>query len=298
MFFTGDDSKDVFAFPLAESTTAPQISKIGEAEDDITGVATYVSSSSDYLFIAQTDIIGVYHASSFALVGSLELGGLEDIEIQGLAMYQQPFEGYLAGVATYAIEADDFKGFGVSSLEEALAALDIPSNTDFDPRRRSCQRVSPICQDCSNSGYCSSTEVCSCFTGFSGPTCSDIQCTNDCSGRGICIGPNQCACSSGWGGINCEFALIEPTYETEANGGDGDDPAIWISPEDPEKSRIYTTTKSGDQTGLGVFDLKGNFLQFLAAGEPNNIDIIYGFQVGDRTIDLAYAACREDNTLW
>src|SRR5262249_26589812 len=49
--------------------------------------------------------------------------------------------------------------------------------------------------------------------------------------------------------------------------------------------------------GLGVFDLNGSLLQTIAAGEPNNVDVIYGFQAGDKVIDLVYAACRTDNTL-
>jgi 3-phytase len=92
--------------------------------------------------------------------------------------------------------------------------------------------------------------------------------------------------------------LVEPRYETDANGADGDDPAIWISPEAPELSRIVTTTKSGEGAGLAVYDLEGNQLQIMYSNEPNNVDIIYNFAVGDRTVDLAYAACRGDNTLW
>ena len=86
--------------------------------------------------------------------------------------------------------------------------------------------------------------------------------------------------------------------ETDANGGDGDDPAIWIHPTNKEQSRVITTTKSEEDAGLGIFALNGTQVGFIAAGEPNNVDVIYNFKAGDRTIDLAYAACREDNTLW
>lgn len=91
---------------------------------------------------------------------------------------------------------------------------------------------------------------------------------------------------------------MEPTYETESRLGDGDDPAIWISPESPDKSRIIATMKSGKDAGLGVFDLAGNLVQTFTAGEPNNVDMIYGFKAGDRKVDLAFAACRADDTLW
>ena len=56
--------------------------------------------------------------------------------------------------------------------------------------------------------------------------------------------------------------------------------------------------KSGKEAGLGVFDLKGNLVQTFAAGEPNNVDMIYSFKAGDRKVDLAFAACRADDTLW
>jgi 3-phytase len=91
---------------------------------------------------------------------------------------------------------------------------------------------------------------------------------------------------------------VKAKYETEANGGDGDDPAIWIHSTEPSQSKIVTTTKSEEGEGFGVFDLKGKLLQQLSAKKPNNVDIIYSLPVGNGTIDLAYAACRGDNTLW
>ncbi|KAF3034514.1 hypothetical protein E8E12_005713 [Didymella heteroderae] len=90
---------------------------------------------------------------------------------------------------------------------------------------------------------------------------------------------------------------VKAKFETEANGGDGDDPAIWIHPSQSDQSKIITTTKSQGGEGFGVFDLAGKLLQHSTASEPNNVDIIYGLPVGNRSVDLAYAACRGDNTL-
>lgn len=302
MYLSTDDDKGVYFFDLAESVESPQISKLGEAEDDVTGLAVYASTrgSADYLFVAQESVIGVYD-QSFELVGTLALVGLEDIEIQGLSIYQAPTEKYAEGALVYAIEADgDVAGFGVSSLENVFEQLGIASNTAYDPRGQDhCASLSPICKQCSGNGFCSKgSDACACFAGFAGSTCDQFQCTDNCSGHGECVGANECACDAGWGGLHCSFIVVEATYETEANGGDGDDPAIWISPEAPEKSRIITTTKSTAGAGLGVFDLTGKLLQTIYAGEPNNVDVIYNFQAGERTIDLAFAACRADDTLW
>ncbi|KAI8685388.1 hypothetical protein NCS55_00210300 [Fusarium keratoplasticum] len=300
MYISVDDDKDVYVFPLKESTKAPEITKFGEAEDDVTGVATYVpKKGSDYLFVAQKDKVAVYD-SSFKLKGTLTLTGYEDIEIQGLNIYQASTSKYPAGVLTYAIESEEVNGFGVTSLDKVLKKLGISENTKYDPRKvKTNPDKEPICRTCDNSGYClkDRKQKCECFAGFTGSTCDKYTCVDKCSGHGKCVGPNECKCDKGWGGLHCSFLLVEPTYETESRLGDGDDPAIWISPESPEKSRVVTTMKSGKEAGLGVFDLAGNLLQSFPAGEPNNVDIIYGFQAGDRKVDLAFAACREDDTL-
>ncbi|GAB1316558.1 3-phytase [Madurella fahalii] len=300
MFLSADDDKAVYVFDLAESTTPPALSKIGEAEDDVTGVAIYVSNTTgvDYLFVAMEDTVAVY-GPPFSLLGNLNLAGHEDIEIQGLGLYQGSTPTYPSGALTYAIEAEDVAGFGVSSLDGAIQALGLEPYTAYDPRV-GCNKPSPICSACSDNGYCSKngrSVECSCFAGWAGRTCSVFTCEDNCSGNGRCVGPNTCRCKIGWGGLHCAFVLVEPNAETDANGGDGDDPAIWISPTDRTQSRIITTTKSEEGAGLGVFDLSGKLLQTIPAGEPNNVDIIYNFQAGSRTIDLAYAACREDDTL-
>ncbi|KAL2130836.1 hypothetical protein VTI74DRAFT_5879 [Chaetomium olivicolor] len=302
MFVSADDDKDVYVFDLAESTAAPTINKIGEAEGDVTGVATYVSGTAgvDYLLVAMKDTVAVYEPP-FKLLGNLKLVGHEDIEIQGLSIYQGSTSKYPKGALAYAIEAEGIKAFGVSSLEAAIQTLVLKANTTYDPSKPiACSKQSPICSSCSNNGFCTKNGKaieCSCFAGFQGKSCDKYTCEDNCSGHGKCEGPNQCKCDKGWGGLHCSFVLVEPVAETDANGGDGDDPAIWISPTDRGQSCIITTTKSEQGAGLGVFDLSGKLLQTMPAGEPNNVDVIYNFEAGSRKIDLAYAACRADDTL-
>jgi 3-phytase len=303
MYLSADDDKDIYVFSLTESIGAPKVTKAGEAEDDVTGVAVYVSNvtSKDYLLVAQKDVVAVY-ASPFELLGTLKLDGLEDLEIQGLNVYQAATTKYPYGALTFAVEAEEVTGFGLASLDGAIQKVGVKTNEKYDPRVHiGCRKRSPICEACSKNGYClksgKSTD-CQCFVGFKGKSCDKIQCVDDCSGNGKCVGPNICKCEPGWGGLHCSFLLVEPSYETDANGGDGDDPAIWISPVSKDQSRIITTTKSAAGAGLGLFDLTGKLLQTIPAGEPNNVDIIYNFQAGSRKVDLAFAACREDDTLW
>uniref|UniRef100_L2GAU9 3-phytase n=1 Tax=Colletotrichum fructicola (strain Nara gc5) TaxID=1213859 RepID=L2GAU9_COLFN len=282
MILSADDDKDVYVFELTESTTNPEVTKIGEAEEDVTGVAVYASSASnstgqEYLFVAQENAVAVYEYP-FKLLGTIKLTGLEDIEVQGLSIYQGATSKYPSGALAFAIEADDVAGFGFMSLDGALTELGISVNKEYDPRTQTALG-------------------CACFAGFTGDKCDAFQCTDNCSGRGECVGPNQCKCQDGWGGLHCSFLLVQPSYETDQNGADGDDPAIWISPEGADKSLIITTTKSTQGAGLGVFDLTGKLLQTIYAAEPNNVDMIYNFQAGNRTIDLAFAACRDDDTL-
>ncbi|KAE9574586.1 3-phytase [Colletotrichum fructicola] len=303
MILSADDDKDVYVFELTESTTNPEVTKIGEAEEDVTGVAVYASSASnstgqEYLFVAQENAVAVYEYP-FKLLGTIKLTGLEDIEVQGLSIYQGATSKYPSGALAFAIEADDVAGFGFMSLDGALTELGISVNKEYDPRTQvGCRTRSKICDTCSGNGYCEENALgCACFAGFTGDKCDAFQCTDNCSGRGECVGPNQCKCQDGWGGLHCSFLLVQPSYETDQNGADGDDPAIWISPEGADKSLIITTTKSTQGAGLGVFDLTGKLLQTIYAAEPNNVDMIYNFQAGNRTIDLAFAACRDDDTL-
>ncbi len=90
---------------------------------------------------------------------------------------------------------------------------------------------------------------------------------------------------------------ISPSAETapvSTPEDSADDPCIWLHPTDRALSVIIGTNKKG---GLVVFDLKGNILQDLATGKPNNVDIRYGFPLAGQPTDIVAASNRSDNTL-
>ncbi|KAF1847876.1 thermostable phytase [Cucurbitaria berberidis CBS 394.84] len=296
VFFSGKN-RPLYSFQASETTKAPEV-KTAIEKIKITGLATYYGKSNDYLFVAHKDTISVYD-QNLKSKGSIVLSGVPELEVKGgLSMLQNPVEGYPSGVISVAFEGKDQNGVAIGSLEGVLKSLDVKANTKYNPKDKLCKRCEDKISDkCSNNGFTAGSDSCSCFVGFSGQDCSKTTCENACSGHGKCAGPNVCKCKDGWTGPDCSFVAVKAKYETEANGGDGDDPAIWIHATRPDQSRIITTTKSADGEGFGVFDLKGKLLQHLAAEEPNNVDIIYNFTAGNRKIDLAYAACRGDNTL-
>ncbi|MEB3310093.1 MAG: phytase [Snowella sp.] len=88
--------------------------------------------------------------------------------------------------------------------------------------------------------------------------------------------------------------------------GDSDDPAVWIDPTDSGNSLIIGTLKDG---GLAVFSLEGEVLQtvtpvdMLGAGAEfgdlryNNVDVLYNFQLGAETVDIAVVSDRANDTL-
>lgn len=303
VFFGGDDNPNIYRFDAAESTQAPNIVVFGKAEADVTGLVVYVGKTTDYLLVSQKDIITIYD-ETLSELGSVTLIGDDDIEIEGLNIYQGGTGSYPAGVVTYAIESDSGAGFGLSSLRVLFDNFDIEINTEYTPRDMPQNPEPSVCSTCSGNGFCGQsvdspgTLICSCFAGFAGDVCDSHNCRLNCASHGECVGANQCSCDEGWGGLYCAFKTVKPVAETDANGSDGDDPAIWISPINKTMSRIITTTKSDIGAGLGVFDLTGKKVQTIEAAEPNNVDVIYNFSAGNRSIDLAYAACRGDNTLW
>ncbi|HHQ8914727.1 TPA: phytase [Bacillus cereus] len=93
------------------------------------------------------------------------------------------------------------------------------------------------------------------------------------------------------------YVKVKAKGETDAvaNAGDAaDDPAIWVHPKDPEKSKIIGTNKEG---GISVYNLKGKQLYSYDFGKLNNVDVRYGFPIGDKKIDIAAASNRSTNTI-
>ncbi|OEC34593.1 3-phytase [Pseudomonas cuatrocienegasensis] len=77
-------------------------------------------------------------------------------------------------------------------------------------------------------------------------------------------------------------------------GDAADDPAIWVHPSDPRKSRVLGTDKQG---GLLAYDLAGKQLQDLRLGRMNNVDVRAGFDLNGERVDLAVASNRDQNSL-
>ncbi|MFI7407572.1 phytase [Streptomyces sp. NPDC049627] len=89
-------------------------------------------------------------------------------------------------------------------------------------------------------------------------------------------------------------------YDDEAGGNaDADDPAVWVDPHDAGHSLVIGTLK---KAGLDVYGLDGKRLQHIAApaapgedaapGRFNNVDVVYGFELGGRKTDLALVSDR------
>ncbi|WP_158968591.1 phytase [Paraglaciecola sp. L3A3] len=87
------------------------------------------------------------------------------------------------------------------------------------------------------------------------------------------------------------FAQSEPV---SAYGDAADDPAIWINFVDPEQSRVLGTNK---KQGMLLYDLAGNLLQQLNIGRVNNVDLRYGFKLGNKVIDIAAASNRSTKSI-
>ena len=80
-----------------------------------------------------------------------------------------------------------------------------------------------------------------------------------------------------------------------ARAGDAaDDPAIWVHPVDPARSRIIATNK---KQGLLSYDLKGAQTQLIEAGRLNNVDVRQDVKMNGATVDLAVATQRDEQAL-
>ncbi|WP_118165738.1 phytase [Nostoc sphaeroides] len=77
---------------------------------------------------------------------------------------------------------------------------------------------------------------------------------------------------------------------------DADDPAIYINATNSADSLVLTSVKNA---GLRVYDLSGNLLQTVNPGgiRYNNIDLQYGFKLGNQSVDIAVASDRNNDKL-
>jgi len=299
--FGGSDKK-IYTFPTSGFPTQQNPTTIAETEEEIIGAAVYELAKDDYLYLVAFEESITVYSKKFKELGTITIDAGEGLELSDIATLQSETKTADAGLIAYAFESDEAgKTFGVSSLEAFFKAFDIRKNTKWSPKGHDDEAKLPkfpAVKNCGDGGICASKTTCECYIGFAGADCSRITCKNDCSGNGSCVAANTCKCKAGFAGDDCSTISVVAQYETEANGADGDDPAIWIAPK-ANNSLIITTTKSEDNPGLSVFDLKGKKLQSFSAEEPNNVDVIYAFPISEtEKIDLAYAACRGDNTLW
>src|SRR5881628_2143438 len=90
-----------------------------------------------------------------------------------------------------------------------------------------------------------------------------------------------------------EPTIVQPEARAETapvphRGDAADDPAVWIHPRDPGLSLVLGTDKQG---GLHSYNMDGSEEQVVAdAPRPNNVDVLYGFKLEGRTVDLAVAS--------
>ncbi|MFC3094006.1 phytase [Alteromonas sediminis] len=88
-------------------------------------------------------------------------------------------------------------------------------------------------------------------------------------------------------------ASVETT-PVSTSGDAADDPAIWVHPTDKSKSFVIGTNK---KSGLAVYNLQGEQIQFLQHGLPNNVDIRQGMTLNGKPIDVGAFSDRADNTV-
>ena len=94
-------------------------------------------------------------------------------------------------------------------------------------------------------------------------------------------------------GVVRPMARLE-TKPMPHRGDAADDPAIWIHPVSPELSLILGTDKQG---ALHIHNMDGSSRQVVGERtRPNNVDVLYGFNLADKTVDLAVATTRANRT--
>ncbi|BBD64612.1 phytase [Nostoc commune NIES-4072] len=88
----------------------------------------------------------------------------------------------------------------------------------------------------------------------------------------------------------------DPALPAVDQNADADDPAIYVNATNSADSLVLTSVKNA---GLRVYDLSGNLLQTVNPGgiRYNNIDLQYGFKLGNQSVDIAVASDRQNDKL-
>ena len=88
----------------------------------------------------------------------------------------------------------------------------------------------------------------------------------------------------------------DPALPAVDQNADADDPAIYVNATNSADSLVLTSVKNA---GLRVYDLSGNLLQTVNPGgiRYNNIDLQYGFKLGNQSVDIAVASDRNNDKL-
>lgn len=90
---------------------------------------------------------------------------------------------------------------------------------------------------------------------------------------------------------------VQPRVVTEPARHDTDDPAIWINRADLAQSLVIGTDKHSDGALL-AYDLSGRIVRRVdGLKRPNNVDIVTGFSLGGKTVDIAVVTERERRRL-
>lgn len=92
---------------------------------------------------------------------------------------------------------------------------------------------------------------------------------------------------------------VSPAYETRpiqagTEEDAADDPAIWIHPTNSAASVIYGSNKRG---GLAAYNLQAEEVAYYPLGNVNNVDILYGFPMGDSLVSLLGCSNRSDQSI-
>ena len=110
-----------------------------------------------------------------------------------------------------------------------------------------------------------------------------------------CNRPSEGSRKAGLHIENTVVAIVETEPVPQSKNEDSaDDPAIWIHPENVEKSVIIGTDKKG---GLATYNLEGKQLNYYPYGYMNNCDLRYGFPLGGDSIDILASSNRSSHSV-